>query len=93
MSFIVSTGDIITVHVLGVKATSEAILLKRLCGAKLARRTKTKKKTHKLVLMVQCKAIINMAIETFMKVKSLGNQCTLTLFTMPLATIDIWGCM
>jgi hypothetical protein len=39
--------------------------------------------------MVQPKAKINMAIDTFMKVKSLGNHCTLTLFTMPLATIDI----
>ncbi len=39
--------------------------------------------------MVQRKATINMAINTFMKVKGLGNQCTLTLFTMPLATIDI----
>jgi hypothetical protein len=39
--------------------------------------------------MVQPKAIINMTIDTFMKVKSLGNQCTLTLFTTPLAIIDI----
>jgi len=30
-----------------------------------------------------------MAIDTFMRVNSLGNQSTLTLFTMALATIDI----
>jgi len=59
-------------------------------GQSLQRRTKTKKKkTHELVLMVQPKAIIKMAIDTFMRVNSLGNQCTLTLFTMALATIDI----
>jgi hypothetical protein len=89
MNFIVSTSDIIEVHVLEVKATSEAILLKHLSGAKLAKEDQNKKKTHELVLMVQPKAKINMAIDTFMKVKSLGNQCTLTLFTMPLTTIYI----
>lgn len=64
--------------------------MKQLSGAKLAKEDQNKKKkTHELVLMVQPKAIIKMAIDTFMRVNSLGNQCTLTLFTMALATIDI----
>jgi hypothetical protein len=44
MNFIVSMGDIIKVHVLEVKATSEAILLKHLSGAKLAKEDQNKKK-------------------------------------------------
>lgn len=44
--------------------------------------TKTKKKTHELVLMVQPKAKINMAIETFMKVKSLCNNTWNALITL-----------
>jgi hypothetical protein len=42
-------------------------------------------KIHELVIIVQAKAIANMTI-TFMKAKSLSNQCAMALFTMPLNT-------
>jgi hypothetical protein len=44
MSFIISMDDIIKVHVLEVKATSEANLLTQLSGAKLAKEDQNKKK-------------------------------------------------